>query len=123
MRKSIGDQSELQSHPKSADFSDMVSYLDEIMGPRLTAVIAGVDDPQVVTAWVMKQATASPEVRERIRNAVDTASILMRVESPEGVQSWFMGTNQYLDGRSPALLLAEDPIGVKKAALAKVGIG
>ncbi len=95
---------------------DLSRSLEEVLGPKLVAVIAGVSSTEIVHAWSRGEREPQPEIVERLRNTAEVANTLLAVESPQTVQSWFMGTNSALDGHAPALMLASDPAMVLLAA-------
>jgi hypothetical protein len=105
------------------DFPAMLSRLQEIIGPKITAVIADIDDPQCLQSWMTDPDQVDPVIRERLRHAYETTQILLEKEPPQAIRTWFAGSNHYLDDRSPALTLSKDPIGVQRAALAFVATG
>lgn len=105
------------------DFPEMLSLLEEIIGPKITAVIADIDDPQCLHSWMKNADQVDPVIRERLRHAYETAQILLEKEPPQAIRTWFAGSNHYLDDHSPALMLSKDPIGVQRAALAFVATG
>lgn len=93
-------------------FSDMVTVLNDNLGPALTQLIAG-KDRQTVTRWMAsKQLPKSLEVERRIRAAYQIFMFLahdpLAPQSPHTVRAWFMGMNGQLDDMSPAEAIAEN---------------
>lgn len=101
----------------------IVSSLQDILGQRLVAVIAGVSDAKAVGKWARGQRSPHPEAEERLRNAYQVAQLLLERESPETVRAWFVGMNPDLDDHAPALVLREDPVHVLQAARAFLAHG
>jgi hypothetical protein len=113
----------MHARERDINFPEMLSQLEEIIGPKITAVIADIDDPECLQSWMEDAGQIDPVIRERLRHAYDTARILLEKEPPQTIRTWFAGSNHYLDDHSPALMLSKDPIGVQRAALAFVATG
>lgn len=98
--------------------SEVATYLQDLFGQKLTAVMAGVQDAKAVGEWARGARAPHPEKAQRLRAAFSVALLLMQVESRETVRAWFMGMNPQLDDRAPALAIAEEPVRVLQAARA-----
>jgi transcriptional regulator with XRE-family HTH domain len=94
----------------------IVSSLQDILGQRVVAVLAGVSDAKAVSKWARGGRSPHPETDQRLRNAYQIVQLLLERESPETVRAWFVGMNPDLDDQAPALMLGKDPIGVLQAA-------
>lgn len=88
--------------------AEMAGYLQELLGQKLTALMAGVENPKTVGKWVRGQ-EPHPAYVIRIRDAFQIATLLELASSRQTVRSWFMGMNPSLDDRAPALVLADEP--------------
>jgi hypothetical protein len=95
---------------------ELVGYLRDALGFRLTALIAGVADAEMLREWASSETRPNPDVERRLRDAFKIAELLLHEESPQAVRSWFLGMNPELDDRAPALVLADDPDLVGEAA-------
>src|SRR4051794_24684516 len=111
-------RSDLESHTVAVRSSvpDVARALDEALGQRLTAVIAGVSDAKAVGKWARGERTPRADVEQRLRDAYQIVSLLSQVEAAATVRAWFMGMNPELDDRAPALALRDDPGRVLQAA-------
>jgi hypothetical protein len=98
--------------------SEIAAYLQDLFGQKLTAVVAGVQDPKVVGKWARGEQTPRAEARQRLRAAYYIARLLMEVEDAETVEAWFAGMNPHLHDQPPALVIREDPLSVLIAARA-----
>jgi hypothetical protein len=96
----------------------LVRSLQDVLGQRLVAVIAGVRDAKAVGKWSRGERTPHPDAEQRLRNAFHVTQLLLQHESAETVRAWFVGMNPGLDDRSPALALADHPEEVLQAARA-----
>jgi hypothetical protein len=94
----------------------IVRSLQDVLGQRLVAVIAGVSDAKAVSKWAGGGRSPHPEADQRLRNAYQITHLLLQRESPETVRAWFVGMNPDLDDQAPALMLGKDPVGVLQAA-------
>ncbi|WDF35009.1 hypothetical protein PTW37_16795 (plasmid) [Arthrobacter agilis] len=100
------------AHEFETGFNDMVSVLNDNLGPGLTQLISG-KDRQTVARWMSgKQLPKSLEVERRIRAAYQIFMFLAHdpqaPQSPHTVRAWFMGMNGQLDDMSPAEAIAEN---------------
>ena len=94
----------------------LVGSLQDVLGQRLVAVIAGVSDAKAVGKWARGERSPHPEAEHRLRHAFHITQLLLQQESAETVRAWFIGMNPDLDDHAPGLLLAEDPQAVLLAA-------
>lgn len=98
--------------------SNAVANLQEVLGQRLTAVIAGTTDGKAVWQWAKGERRPHPQTEKRLPDAYQVARLLLEREAPEVVRAWFIGMNPELDDTAPALVIAEDPKLVLSAARA-----
>lgn len=101
----------------------IVGSLQDVVGQRLVAVIAGVSDAKAVGKWVRGERSPHPDAEQRLRHAFQIVQLLLERESAETVRAWLVGMNPDLDDRAPALVLAEDPVRVLQAARAFLAHG
>src|SRR4051812_9323920 len=83
---------EARAHEQSVQFStaDTARYLQEVLGQRLTAHIAGVKDPKTVAAWAEGTNTPRPASEAKLRLALQIVHLLQGQESPHVVRAWFI---------------------------------
>jgi len=101
----------------------VVITLQEVLGQRLTAVVAGTKNARTVRAWAQGLRSPSVEGERRLRDAYAVVDLLLEVEAPETVRAWFCGMNPNLDDQPPVLALATVPQEVIQAARAFVANG
>ena len=101
----------------------LVRSLQDVLGQRLVAVIAGVGDAKAVGKWARGARTPHPDAEKRLRLAFQVTQLLLQRDSSETVRAWFGGMNPYLGDRAPALVLGEEPIEVLRAARAFLAYG
>lgn len=97
--------------------SDVVSFLQDLLGRRLVAYVAGVKDAKTVSRWASGEVgSVRQESEERIRTAYEVAQLLVRFDSPRIVKAWFIGLNPQLDDVSPAETIHQGKLKEAKAA-------
>jgi hypothetical protein len=109
--------------PALPSWEVMATTLQQLFGQKLTALMAGTDDPKDVGQWARGEARPSPAMERRLANAHGIAELLLRYESPQGVCSWFLGMNPELDDRAPAEVVGDDPGLVRDAAHVFIATG
>ena len=98
------------------DLPQLIRSLQDVLGQRLVAVVAGVSDAKAVGKWAKGERSPHPDTERRLRDAFQDAQLLLQRESADTVRAWFIGMNPGLDDRAPALVLAEQPQEVLQAA-------
>jgi hypothetical protein len=88
-------------------FPEVVAALQELLGPRLVAYVGSVRETRAVHQWADGARAPSEAVQQRLRVALQVASMVAEVEGPRIAQAWLQGLNPQLDDRSPARLLRE----------------
>lgn len=94
-----------------ADASEMATYLQEHLGQKLTAYLAGLRNAKMVGQWAQGKVSPPAVTRERLRAAYHATLLLSGSYGDEAARGWFFGANSSLDDRAPAAVLreAEDP--------------
>lgn len=96
---------------------DVVSFLQDLLGRRLVAYVAGVKDAKTVSRWAGGEVEAvRQESEERLRTAYEISQLLVQFDSPRIVKAWFIGLNPQLDDVSPAEAIHEGKLREAKAA-------
>lgn len=85
----------------SHDVADVTGFLAERLGHKLTAYLAGGNDPKAVTGWAQGTRHPRPDVDRRLRAAYQVFVLLASGDSEDTVRSWFIGMNPQLDDRAP----------------------
>jgi hypothetical protein len=88
-------------------FPEVVGALRELLGPRLVAYLGSVRETRAVHQWAEGARAPSDAVQQRLRVALQVASMVSEVEGPRIAQAWLQGLNPQLEDRSPARLLRE----------------
>ena len=92
--------------------------LQELLGQRLVAMMAGVKDAKAVGRWARGEDIPRVQAAAALRNALHVVELLRSQEDDETIRSWFRGMNPDLGDRSPALVVRDKPENVVQAARA-----
>jgi hypothetical protein len=98
--------------------------LNELLGPKLVAYIAGVRQAGAVSQWNRGEREAAAPVAQRLRLALQVASLIARHDGASVARAWFQGLNPQLEDRSAARLLREgelDEVGPQLLSAARPG--
>lgn len=98
---------EAYEHASRVDFAGLVKELDELLGPKLVAYIAGVRETRAVRQWSTGERGAREPIPMRLRLALQVAWLIAQHDNPSVARAWFQGLNPQLDDRSAARLLRE----------------
>jgi hypothetical protein len=101
-----------------ASVPEMATYLQDLFGQKLTALMVGSKDPKAVGKWARGEREPHPDAAEQLRTVFQVAEFLLQAESRQTVRAWFMGMNPQLGDRAPALVITENPAEVMQAARA-----
>jgi hypothetical protein len=90
-----------------ADAQQITQYLEEVLGRKLVATLAGVKDPKAVARWAAGDRAPRAAAEERLRVGYQIFRLLLSAESPHTVRAWFIGLNPQLHDESPVLVIQE----------------
>src|SRR5271155_3588508 len=85
--------------PKIADF------LQDQIGQKLTAYIAGLTDPKAVGSWIRGENDPRQPADMRLRYAYQVVRMLVEAYDVETAKAWLFGSNPRLNDEAPAYLL------------------
>ena len=94
----------------SLAWPEIVKRLTEIVGRKLTAYIAGIEDVRALDQWINGTET-NGEAEERLRFTYQVVRILSQHDSPRIVQAWLTGVNPELGDRVPLRVLRDGDLG------------
>jgi len=102
-------QRSADAHRKQVEFAiaDIAEFLQETLGQKLVAYIAGISDPKTVGQWIKGAQAPRHDAEVRLRTAFQVFHLLQDEESPHTVRAWMIGMNPQLDDVSPAEALHE----------------
>jgi len=100
----------------TASFGEIARGLTEILGKKLTAYLAGLQNTETIDRWA-SDVEPPAALQDRLRRAYVVAVTLSSIDESSVVQAWFTGLNPELGDRSPIRLLAEGTDTEAKAVL------
>ncbi|HEX7133149.1 MAG TPA: hypothetical protein VF228_11265 [Iamia sp.] len=86
----------------------IVSFLVEMLGPRLVLHMAGRADAGAVAAWSSGHRQPRRPAERRLRTAYRAFLTIQMSDSEHTARSWFIGLNPQLGDDAPANALSED---------------
>jgi len=90
-------------------FPGLVKRLTKLIGRKLTAYAAGVQDTRALDRWI-DGVHPYGDKEQRLRLTFQVARTLADYDSPSTVQAWLLGVNPELGDRVPLALLREGEI-------------
>lgn len=98
------------ARPAEYTVQQIATFLNENLGPKLTAFMVD-KDTQTVARWAKgKQNPPQVEVERRLRAAFQVFSVINQEDSRHVARAWFVGMNPQLDDRSPAEAIREGDV-------------
>lgn len=94
-------------HVKRLDVPSLVAELHALLGGRLTAYIAAVHKVRTIEEWETGTQEPDHDVIERMRVALQVASMIEAGDDKHIARAWMQGKNPQLSDFSPARLLRE----------------
>jgi hypothetical protein len=94
----------------SLAWPEVISRLTEIVGRKLTAYVAGLNDVRALDGWI-NGTEPYGDVEERLRFTYQVVRTLSQHESPRIVQAWLTGLNPDLADRVPLRVLRDGDLG------------
>ena len=111
------------AHAVRAQVSEVATRLQDVLGQRMTAVVAGVNDAKAVGQWARGLRSPHPDAERRLRDAYQVVCLLLEYDAPDTVRAWFGGMNPHLGDQAPARLIGTEPEQVLQAAQAFIANG
>ena len=86
-----------------ASVQELSSFLQDVLGRRITALIAGVSNARTISRWASGEVrdVRDHQVEQRLRTAYEVVRLLVQYDSRDTVRAWFIGLNPQLDDISP----------------------
>jgi hypothetical protein len=86
---------------------EIVAYLQERLGQRMTAYISGVKDPKMVARWISRQNLPRDEAQIRLREGYQATRLVADAYGDETAKAWLFGSNAELGSQAPAYMLRQ----------------
>src|SRR3954447_23086289 len=89
----------------------IATYLQQQLGQKLTAYLAGVTDPKMVGRWAAGRAQPRDEREMRLRDAFKATRMIVEPSAPPTARAWWAAPNPPRAARAPAAVVrrAADP--------------
>lgn len=96
-----------EAHRQTTETSieQITIFLEEVLGRKLVAALAGVADPKAVGRWASGERSPRPAAEERLRVAYQVFRLLLAEESKHTIRAWFIGLNPQLNDESPVMVI------------------
>lgn len=85
--------------------SRIAGYLQDHLGQKITAYLAGNDNSKTVGLWISGKVEPRDLPKTRLRYAYQAARLLVEAYDDEIAKAWFFGSNTLLDDEAPAYVL------------------
>lgn len=96
---------DVEHETRFAPHPEMAEYLQEQLGQRLAAYIAGVADAKMVGRWAKGRHSPRGITPDRLRTAFEVTKLIVNAYNAETAKAWLLGSNSRLDDESPAYLI------------------
>jgi len=96
-----------EAHRQTTETSieQITAFLEEVLGRKLVATLAGVADPKAVGRWAAGERSPRSAAEERLRVAYQVFRLLLTEESKHTIRAWFIGLNPQLNDESPIMVI------------------
>jgi hypothetical protein len=96
-----------EAHRQTTESSieQITIFLEEVLGRKLVAALAGVADPKAVGRWASGERSPRPAAEEKLRVAYQVFRLLLAEESKHTIRAWFIGLNPQLNDESPIMVI------------------
>ena len=88
-------------------FSDIAETLQDVLGQKLTAHIAGLTDTKAIGEYARGGREPRHDVEARLRLAYQVFQVIVDSDSDHVARAWFIGLNPQLDDDTPADAIRE----------------
>ncbi|MCY0922468.1 MULTISPECIES: XRE family transcriptional regulator [unclassified Streptomyces] len=86
---------------------EIARFLQDNLGQRLTARLAGISDPKQVGRWASGDSVPRHDAEERLRAALQVFQLIQDAESLYTARAWMIGMNPQLEDQAPAQCIAD----------------
>ena len=92
-------------HPDSSEVLEAVKYLQEKVGPEVTAYLSGAENVQTVERWSSRSEIPGPTMAGRLVYGYETIRPIVDRYDGTTAKAWLFGTNPWLRDEAPAYVL------------------
>ena len=98
---------DVSSEAALLSIDEITAFLQDHLGQRMTAYLAGVSDPKMVARWIARQNVPRDEAQMRLREGYQAARLLVDAYGDETAKAWLFGSNVELGDQAPAYMLRQ----------------
>lgn len=92
---------------KTLPTRQVIRFLVDNLGRRLTGAVAGLSGNAPVEAWTSPRGPNAAQ-EARLRTAYEAFTLIASREGPHIARAWMIGVNPHLDDSNPILCIAQD---------------
>ncbi|MEZ0054372.1 hypothetical protein ABIA30_005413 [Mycobacterium sp. MAA66] len=103
-----GARQRLDAEAATRAIGDIASYLQNVVGQRIAAGIAGLGDAKQIGRYTRTGGpTPQPTTERRLREGYKVVRMLVDAYDDKTARAWLFGTNTRLDDRAPIEVLGQ----------------
>lgn len=100
--------------------AEITTYLENTVGQRVTAAVAGLNDVQQLAKYIRKSNPEPDDIEERrLREGYKIVRVIVDAYDATTARAWLFGTNSRLDDRAPIEVLGQATDSLDFTALVK----
>lgn len=84
---------------------EIVRFLEQHLGQKMTAYLGGVKDPKMVRRWSAGAHKPRDDAALRLRESYQAARLIVSAYGDETTKAWLFGSNVRLDDQAPAYVV------------------
>jgi hypothetical protein len=84
---------------------EIIAYLQEHLGQRMTAYLSGVKDPKMVARWIGGHNLPRDRAQIRLREGYQATRLIVDAYGDETAKAWLSGSNAELGNQAPAFVV------------------
>jgi hypothetical protein len=96
---------EVERETSTEGIAAIARYLQDQLGQKTVAYLAGIRDPKMVGRWAAGKNTPPEMTTLRLRAAFETTKLLSAAYNAEAAKAWLFGSNARLDSEAPAYVI------------------
>jgi hypothetical protein len=96
---------EIEREAFTTPAAKIAAFLQDHLGQKLTAYVAGLTDPKAVGSWIREENAPRQQAVLRLRCAYQIVRMLVETYDDETAKAWLFGSNTRLNDEAPAYLL------------------
>jgi hypothetical protein len=95
----------VERESSTASVAEVARYLQERLGQKTVAYLAGIRDAKMVGRWAAAKNAPAEMAQLRLRASFELTQILVAAYDAETAKAWLFGSNSRLDDEAPAWVI------------------